>query len=262
MWRRLSGILVVAGTTALLSGAAVPSQEVKQGGVAVDGRSPGAQAVPEVRRAAQGVIGGPHDFTLATGRARDACAACHVPHVLGVRPVTHAGGSDADAGKDGETKAASAAQGAAGEDPDVAPVAEAAARRAILEMYRMTGQSPAHEPNRFTPGATSLICLGCHDGTVASSTIGTAHAMLAGVREGFEVPDGFVWRDHPIGVPYPQGERGYVPRSRVEADGRIRLPEGRVECVSCHDPHNAAGEPYLLAMSNRRSALCLACHEK
>ncbi|GIK17578.1 MAG: hypothetical protein BroJett003_25420 [Planctomycetota bacterium] len=134
--------------------------------------------------------------------------------------------------------------------------------RTILEMYRIEGQTAVYEPSRFTPGATSLICLGCHDGTVASSTIGTAHAMLAGVREGFEVPDGFVWRDHPIGVPYPQRERGYAPRSRVESDGRIRLPEGRVECVSCHDPHHAAGEPYLLAMSNRRSALCLACHEK
>lgn len=263
MQRRLSGILVITGATALLSGAAVPSQEVKQGVVVVDERSSGAQTPPEVRRATHGVIGGPHDFTSATGRARDTCAACHVPHVLGVRPVTLPGGSEAEAGKDrGERGAASAPQDATEEGPDASSAAEAAARQAILEMYRISGQAAAHEPNRFTPGATSLICLGCHDGTVASSTIGTAHAMLAGVREGFEVPDGFVWRDHPIGVPYPQRERGYVPRSRVEADGRIRLPEGRVECVSCHDPHNAAGEPYLLAMSNRRSALCLACHEK
>jgi len=35
-----------------------------------------------------------------------------------------------------------------------------------------------------------------------------------------------------------------------------------VECVSCHDPHNAAGFEKMLVMSNRRSALCLACHEK
>lgn len=264
MRRRLSGVLVIAGATALLSGAAVPSQEAKPGGDAVDERSSGAQTLPEIRQATHGVIGGPHDFTSATGRARDACAACHVPHVLGVRPVTGAGraSTEADAGSANQAEATSAPSDAKEERARFAGEAEAAARQAILEMYRITGQSPAHEPNRFTPGATSLICLGCHDGTVASSTIGTAHAMLAGVREGFEVPDGFVWRDHPIGVPYPQRERGYVPRSRVEADGRIRLPEGRVECVSCHDPHNAAGEPYLLAMSNRRSALCLACHEK
>jgi predicted CXXCH cytochrome family protein len=85
--------------------------------------------------------------------------------------------------------------------------------------------------------------------------------MLAGVREGFSVPDGFVWRDHPIGVEYPSNRREYRQESFAVANG-IRLPEGRVECVSCHDPHNEAGHGHLLSMSNRRSALCLTCHIK
>jgi predicted CXXCH cytochrome family protein len=42
----------------------------------------------------------------------------------------------------------------------------------------------------------------------------------------------------------------------------VRLPDGRVECVSCHDPHNQSGTQAMLAVSNRRSALCLTCHVK
>ncbi|MBN4058944.1 cytochrome c3 family protein [bacterium AH-315-J04] len=40
------------------------------------------------------------------------------------------------------------------------------------------------------------------------------------------------------------------------------MPNGRVECTSCHDPHNQSGAPYMLVKSNARSALCLTCHKK
>ena len=46
------------------------------------------------------------------------------------------------------------------------------------------------------------------------------------------------------------------------ATGTVTLPGGRVECISCHDPHNAAGEANMLVTSNARSALCLTCHDK
>jgi predicted CXXCH cytochrome family protein len=174
-----------------------------------------------------GVVGGPHDFSDITGMPGDACSACHVPHVQAVR---------------------------------VAPPAVPTTLPAV-EMFRIAGQRRVFEPGRYMPGATSLVCLGCHDGTVATSTIGTSHAFLAGVREGFAVPDGFVWRDHPIGVPYPNNNREYHPESFVAARG-VRLPEGRIECISCHDPHNEAGIKDMLVMSNRRSALCLTCHIK
>jgi len=172
-----------------------------------------------------GVVGGPHDFSQKSGRAGDACSACHVPHMQAVRVTTQ---------------------------PSTQPA---------LDMFFIKGQRRVFEPGRFTPGATSLICLGCHDGTVAGSTIGSAHAVLAGVHEGFTVPNGFTWRDHPIGVPYSNNRRDYRPESFLIAEG-VRLPEGRIECVSCHDPHNEAGIDKLLIMSNRRSKLCLTCHIK
>lgn len=175
---------------------------------------------------ARGVVGSPHDFTDVVGRFGSACNACHVPHVQAVRVST-----------------------------------SQPASQPAVELYRMGGQRKVFVPGRYTPGPTSLVCLGCHDGTVATSTIGSAHAMLAGVREGFKVPDGFVWRDHPIGVPYPSGRRDYHPEGFVLAK-KIRLPQGRIECISCHDPHNGAGQESMLVSSNRRSALCLTCHIK
>jgi predicted CXXCH cytochrome family protein len=172
----------------------------------------------------KGVVGGPHDLSEVFGPG-GACNGCHVPHVQAVRTAT---------------------------GPATQPA---------VEMFRVGGQRRVFQPGRYMPGPTSLLCLGCHDGTIAMSTMGTSHALLAGVREGFAVPDSFVWRDHPIGVLYPVGRRDYRPRSFVEKAG-IRLPEGRVECISCHDPHNTRDIEHLLVMSNRRSALCLTCHIK
>lgn len=230
-----------------------------------------------VQRAAGGVTGGPHDLSKLTGRFRDTCSACHVPHVLGVRAESEPGAAanpNVQSGHALQEDAQSGAPktgGAEGQKLGVHPVeageakhpsVESAGAGASLQMYRIEGQRSALTPGRFTPGPTSLICLSCHDGTVASSAIGGAHALLSGVRDGFDIPDGFVWRDHPIGVEYPAHQKGYVPLSKIVAQARIRLPAQRVECISCHDPHNAAGEPYLLSVSNRRSALCLSCHVK
>ncbi|HOA72931.1 MAG TPA: cytochrome c3 family protein [Phycisphaerae bacterium] len=177
-------------------------------------------------RGFEGVIGGPHDFSHFGGSA---CDACHVPHVQAIRPVA---------------------------TPTTQPATQPA-----VELFRIPGQAPVFVPGQFTPGPTSLLCLGCHDGTIGTSTLGSAHAMLAGVREGFGVPDELLWRDHPIGIPYPVDPNNYRPASFVEKQG-IRLPQGRVECISCHDPHNQAGVRGMLWMPNRRSALCLTCHLK
>jgi predicted CXXCH cytochrome family protein len=176
-------------------------------------------------QATRGVLGSKHDFSMLTGHPADACSACHVPHVQAVKP------------KPGEPE----------------PFA--------LSFYRMEGQTPVLVPDRYTPGPTSLICLSCHNGALAPSTVASSHAMLSAHRAGFDI-DGFSTRDHPIGVEYPVRQKGYRPRAAVFNFGAISLPQNRMECVSCHDPHNAAGVEHMLVMSNRRSALCLSCHEK
>src|SRR5690606_10304873 len=152
----------------------------------------------------KGVVGGPHDLTETFGFG-SACNSCHVPHVQAVRTTTQ---------------------------PATQPA---------FEMFRIGGQRRVFQPDYYMPGPTSLLCLGCHDGTIATSTMGTSHALRAGMRAGFTVPEGFVWRDHPIGVPYPPAAgKDYRPKGYVEKLG-IPLPEGRIECISCHDPHDTHG---------------------
>lgn len=192
---------------------------------APDGDDSG-DAAESIHAATRGVVGGKHDFSELTGRPTDACSGCHVPHIQAIRPSTSGD------------------------------------RDAVLELYKLGGQRKVLVPDQYMPGASSLICLSCHNGAVATSVVGSSHALLAGRRQGFDVPDGFAAKDHPIGLTYPQMEKGYRSRARVESVSGIRLPEGRVECISCHDPHNTAGVDKMLVMSNRRSALCLACHIK
>ena len=68
--------------------------------------------------------------------------------------------------------------------------------------------------------------------------------------------------EHPVGVEYPQFDKGYRPLIAVVASGTVTLPDGKVECTSCHDPHDMSDEDYMLVTSNARSALCLICHRK
>ncbi len=94
----------------------------------------------------------------------------------------------------------------------------------------------------------SRECLTCHDGTISKMS-------SVGVREG-------LWKhgiglSHPVGVRYPR-EGDFVNRDFLPRE--IRLFDGKVGCLSCHDPY-AKGRN-LLVMNNRRSRLCLSCHKK
>ncbi len=119
--------------------------------------------------------------------------------------------------------------------------------------------------NKPTPGLGTTACLRCHDGTIASDAVG---GMRAG-RDRFANKRGLGLftagpqrTDHPVGVAYPQFDQGFRPLTSVVAQGTVALPAGRVECNSCHDPHNASGERFMLVTSNARSALCRTCHKK
>ena len=45
-----------------------------------------------------------------------------------------------------------------------------------------------------------------------------------------------------------------------QADGAVKLPDGRIQCISCHDPHNTGRHAGMLVKSDHRSNLCLTCH--
>jgi len=175
---------------------------------------------------AQGQIeGSKHDFSNKEWSEGDQCAACHSPHRE--------------------------------KPPAAAPLWDAKA-----DLSRTFGTSISEQKTKL-PGRGTLMCLRCHDGTIARDAVGGAmrERFANGQHPGiFSSAHGTT--DHPVGVDYPQIDKGFHPQATVVAHGTVALPNSKVECVSCHDPHNSAGVKHLLVTSNTRSALCLTCHKK
>jgi predicted CXXCH cytochrome family protein len=105
---------------------------------------------------------------------------------------------------------------------------------------------------------SSLLCLSCHDGVVAKDVYGSAHAISGQIASSWVGAASL--SSHPIGVKYPLADSKYQPIEAVTSDGRVKLPEGRVQCISCHDPHNTRRHDHMLVRSNEGSRLCLSCH--
>jgi predicted CXXCH cytochrome family protein len=110
-------------------------------------------------------------------------------------------------------------------------------------------------------GAASIMCLSCHDGSIALDSFGgnTGSEFISGpANVGLDLRG-----DHPVGVGYPLEGR-YVDKVTVVASG-LKLYAGangdQVECASCHDVHNSTGYEKLMRVPNNMSALCLACHD-
>lgn len=120
------------------------------------------------------------------------------------------------------------------------------------------------------PTGASLLCLSCHDGTVALGKVLSKQLpilMLGGVgnlpagpaRLGTDLSD-----DHPISFRYTPGlvaRRGELAQPDT-LTGAVRLDHnGELQCTSCHDPHEEGFGKFLVA-SRAGSALCTSCHRK
>jgi predicted CXXCH cytochrome family protein len=106
----------------------------------------------------------------------------------------------------------------------------------------------------------SLLCLGCHDGVTAPDVYSSAHALIADDALGNSRLGTTGLRSHPVGIVYPANGEGYHPRAAVEAAGLL-LPDGRIQCTTCHDAHNTHRHSGMLKISNQQSRLCLTCHD-
>ncbi len=131
------------------------------------------------------------------------------------------------------------------------------------------------------PGAGSLICLGCHDGTVAVDVmVNTPNYGVAGTDNGvltatlkIDPTRGAylgldLGNDHPVGFTYDAtlvtNDGSLVDAVTVGGSTYVRIiggVGGKVECASCHDAHNTVTMPFLRS-ANAGSALCLRCHIK
>jgi predicted CXXCH cytochrome family protein len=119
------------------------------------------------------------------------------------------------------------------------------------------------------PTGSSILCLSCHDGTIALgkiinpnttiSMLGSTYMPSGPYRLGQDLSD-----DHPISFAYTQtlaSQNGELVNPTT-LTGKVKLDAtGQLQCTSCHDPHNNDQGKFLV-MSNVRGALCTTCHTK
>lgn len=144
------------------------------------------------------------------------------------------------------------------------------------------------------PSHYSLLCLSCHDGTLAIDAIANYNPATADLL-GYPDPHGSMKagpgynthtdcyschrgntlfpnfapsflttdlsNDHPIAMTYPESPKYHSPLDSENFANGIRLIDGKVECSTCHNVHDPDIKPFLRT-SNVGSELCLTCHIK
>ena len=235
-----------------------------------------------------GINGTPHDLGTDhnginyTANPVDAqqriCIFCHAPH------NTY------------KLSAANGGPGALGAGP-TAPDAfdylplwnhELTANYAAYNLYQNGPGAPQLGPkasqaiiNGMVPGSTSLLCLSCHDGSVAVNSYGNVDQIPTSQSGGgstiFDAyaigKDHYLGNHHPIGFSYDDAqavdtELRSADTASMGGAGLVRdhlygAGSTQMECATCHSVHNTGntGET-LLWRSDTASRLCLTCHAK
>ena len=160
---------------------------------------------------------------------------------------------------------------------------------ALFTMYQNGPGAPTTGPkasqaiqNGMDLGGVSLLCLSCHDGSVAINAYGNANPLPCSSKSsGGNVndpcyligKDNYLGNHHPIGFDYDAVQAvdteirsadaaDLTPTSTVR-DHLYNAGNTQMECATCHSVHNTgnSGER-LLWRSDYQSQLCLTCHAK
>lgn len=124
------------------------------------------------------------------------------------------------------------------------------------------------------PNGASILCLSCHDGTVAldsyGGNTGGTNISASVATGGTDLTD-----DHPVSFVYNtalSNSDGFLYDPDTKSSGVGTSPStiavdmldssSRLQCTSCHKVHNEYNLPNLLIKSNDGSALCTTCHSK
>ena len=118
------------------------------------------------------------------------------------------------------------------------------------------------------PGESSMVCLGCHDGTISIDTIlnepnsgwtvDSGH-VVATSANGYFATD--LSSEHPIGITYATSGDNSDSAFLATPANSLPLYNTKVECGSCHNVHEYTHKPFL-RVANTSSTLCLSCHNK
>lgn len=145
----------------------------------------------------------------------------------------------------------------------------------------------------------SMLCLGCHDGTLAYVSVrgivgsdkhdlinapgpggipdmtsypncNNCHTWLGGGSSGSLDPRTMIGLnldlsdDHPVNMRYPTAAEDpffNIPPDVGAGWPNVKLFAGTVQCATCHNPHDPTNRPFL-RKSNASSDLCTTCHIK
>ena len=188
------------------------------------------------------ITGSSHDFTNTGGGsykgAASQCVACHVPH----NPLVTTGA--------------------------VIPLQNHAE---TIASGWTTYSSTTMDATMGNPSGIDLLCLGCHDGSVAIDAYGGGAGttyMSAAFKVGAVPVQGTAGlsdlsNDHPVSFSYDESDAadtGIVAVGSVPAAIKFFGAANDVKCSSCHDPHNGGGFTSLLRADP--VTICSSCHIK
>jgi len=234
---------------------------------------------PSMGWAAGTIVGSKHDLSSgspSTDAKDQICVFCHTPH-----------GANVDLDLDG----------AVDSDHPTRPPAPLWNRIiSTMSAFTMYTSATMNADCDATPSPLSLVCLSCHDAANASIGIldmdgavsaADVHSLVNNPNRGgitsprnctvfchsvggidslqpfWEVgPD--LTNDHPISMTYPTPDIDpdfFVPPDIQRGWSDVKLYMGRVECPSCHNPHDPTNVPFL-RKTMAGSALCTTCHNK
>lgn len=137
-------------------------------------------------------------------------------------------------------------------------------------MYGAVGGSGSGRATADAPGAETLACLSCHDGTTAIDSLHNTPGAGAWSSNGEVIPTtSFAYvgtdlsDDHPVSLTYTPGNAGL---RAVDSIGNMVLftnanGSNQLECASCHQVHNDNLGSFL-RVSAVDSAVCTACHDR
>lgn len=116
------------------------------------------------------------------------------------------------------------------------------------------------------PSGPTKLCLSCHDGTIAIGAVVNPAGGITMAGGGMIPVGGLsdfglnISSHHPVSFPYstalPNAELVTLPPPNLVFGGA----DAEVHCTTCHNPHDNTNGMFL-AVDNRYSALCTACHQ-
>jgi hypothetical protein len=122
--------------------------------------------------------------------------------------------------------------------------------------------------NTSTNITVSNLCLSCHDGTVA---VDSWYEPVLSTSGTMFMPNTATLKDltgtHPVNFTYNSAlataANLLVPANSNSVDGKGEIPlfAGKMQCVTCHDPHNGASHIFEQNFPTQTSGtFCTYCH--